>query len=164
MRSAVGASGVTATRSGSFKIAFASDCASGGIVALKGVGGFHLACDAGNDSAVTELRRRKHRDEKPFAIMVGEVERAQALCDASDAELALLKEAARPIVLMRRRGAVGTVAAGVGRGPGVRLPSGWAGGPCAAGAMGRSAVAKASRRVADIFWILLNSAEFAWNH
>jgi hydrogenase maturation protein HypF len=74
--------------------------ASGCIVAVKGVGGFHLACDARNAIAVAELRRRKHRDEKPFAIMVRDVAAARTLCTMAPAETALLGSGARPIVLL----------------------------------------------------------------
>jgi hydrogenase maturation protein HypF len=74
--------------------------ASGQIVAVKGLGGFHLACDARNPFAVTELRRRKRRDEKPFAIMVRDAAAARALCTIAHAEAALLGSGARPIVLL----------------------------------------------------------------
>src|SRR6185503_13145109 len=74
----------------------------GRIVAVKGLGGFHLACDAGNADAVAMLRTRKHRDEKPFAVMVGDVGAAASLCEMSAAEAALLQSAARPIVLLPR--------------------------------------------------------------
>ncbi|HEY2587413.1 MAG TPA: carbamoyltransferase HypF, partial [Tepidisphaeraceae bacterium] len=76
----------------------------GGIGAMKGIGGYHLACDARNAEAVAELRRRKHRDEKPFAIMVRDVEAARELCDVSQEERALLTSVRRPIVLLRKRG------------------------------------------------------------
>ncbi len=75
----------------------------GRILAVKGLGGFHLACDAGNDEAVRELRRRKGRDEKPFAVMVGDLAAARALCEMSDPEEQLLAAPQRPIVLLRRR-------------------------------------------------------------
>jgi hydrogenase maturation protein HypF len=73
------------------------------IVAIKGLGGYHLACDARNESVVQELRRRKHRDEKPFAIMVRDIAAAQSLCEISPAEAQLLKSPQRPIVLLRKR-------------------------------------------------------------
>ncbi|MCC3245416.1 carbamoyltransferase HypF [Methylocystis sp. WRRC1] len=76
---------------------------AGKIVAVKGVGGFHLMCDARNESAVNELRRRKARDAKPFAIMVANVASVGKVADATDAEMTLLQTAARPIVLMNRR-------------------------------------------------------------
>ena len=85
-------------------IAFcARELVQGRLAALKGLGGYHLACDARSDSAVSELRKRKHRDEKPFAIMVTDVEAARALCDVSDAEAALMLGPQRPIVLLRHR-------------------------------------------------------------
>ncbi len=77
----------------------------GGIVALKGIGGFHLACDATSPSAVALLRRRKRRDEKPFAVMVGDLEAAEELAVLSEADRTLLTAIERPIVLVPRRGA-----------------------------------------------------------
>jgi hydrogenase maturation protein HypF len=76
---------------------------TGRIVAVKGIGGYHLACCAADDAVVRELRRRKKRDEKPFAVMVRDIPAAEALCALSDDERALLTSAARPIVLLRRR-------------------------------------------------------------
>jgi hydrogenase maturation protein HypF len=76
---------------------------AGKIGALKGLGGYHLVCDARKPSAVAELRRRKHRDEKPFAIMVADVAAAEALCEVGDVERALLRSPPCPIVLLRRR-------------------------------------------------------------
>lgn len=75
----------------------------GGIIAIKGLGGFHLACDASNPAAIAELRRRKHREGKAFAVMVRTVEDARAVCLVSDDEAALLRSPARPIVLLRKR-------------------------------------------------------------
>ncbi|MFA5263010.1 MAG: carbamoyltransferase HypF [Opitutaceae bacterium] len=80
-----------------------SSIANGSIVAVKGVGGFHLFCDATNDAAVSELRRRKHREEKPFAVMFRDVEALRQHADASLAEEALLRSSSAPIVLVRRR-------------------------------------------------------------
>ena len=74
----------------------------GRIVALKGLGGFHLACDATNESAVARLRERKQRWGKPLAIMVPTIEDADALCELSEAERSLLTGTVRPIVLARR--------------------------------------------------------------
>jgi hydrogenase maturation protein HypF len=71
----------------------------GAIVAIKGIGGFHLACDATNAGVVARLRRQKRRDEKPFAVMVADTAAAERLAMLSDAERALLRSAARPIVL-----------------------------------------------------------------
>jgi hydrogenase maturation protein HypF len=75
----------------------------GKIVAIKGLGGYHLACIAGDERAVSELRLRKHRDEKPLAIMVRDLQGARALCEIAPAEEELLASATRPIVLLRRR-------------------------------------------------------------
>jgi len=75
---------------------------SGKIAAIKGLGGYHLACDARNESTVGELRRRKHRDEKPFAMMVRDIAAARMLCEVSSAEEQLLKSIQRPIVLLRK--------------------------------------------------------------
>lgn len=76
---------------------------AGRTVAIKGLGGYHLACDAQDETAVAELRRRKHRDEKPLAVMVRDVRAALGLCEADEAEQALLRSSRRPIVLLRRR-------------------------------------------------------------
>ena len=75
----------------------------GKIVALKGLGGYHLACLADDDAAVALLRRRKHRDQKPLAIMVKDVEKARSLCELSSAETRILSSPRRPIVLLKRR-------------------------------------------------------------
>lgn len=77
--------------------------AGGGIVAIKGLGGFHLACDASNEQAVVELRRRKHRSNKPLAVMVRSLADTERLCHVNDAERGLLAGSIRPIVLLRRR-------------------------------------------------------------
>ena len=76
---------------------------AGGIIAVKGIGGFHLACDAGNEGAVRELRRRKRRSNKPLAVMLRTVDEATGICQVSKLERALLTGAARPIVLLRRK-------------------------------------------------------------
>ncbi len=81
----------------------------GKIVALKGLGGYHLACDASNSEAVAELRIRKHRDEKPFALMVRDVMAARRLADISPVEEALLSAPARPIVVLGRRAEIGNL-------------------------------------------------------
>jgi hydrogenase maturation protein HypF len=75
----------------------------GGIVAVKGIGGFHLACDATSDAAVRELRRRKHRDAKPFAVMVRDLATAESLAALNDHERRLLTSVERSIVLAERR-------------------------------------------------------------
>lgn len=87
--------------------------ASGGIVAIKGLGGFHLSCDAANEQAVAELRRRKRRSNKPLAVMVRSLADAGRLCHIDDAERELLAGSIRPIVLLRRR----TVGEGNGDSP-----------------------------------------------
>lgn len=82
---------------------------AGKILAVKGLGGFHLVCDANNAEAVAELRRRKRRDGKAFAVMAASVADARCLCSVSEEEEAVLTGSARPIVLLRKRpdGAVG---------------------------------------------------------
>src|SRR5262249_48869118 len=75
----------------------------GHVVAIKGVGGFHLACDAANATAVAELRHRKRREAKPLAVMVEDLDSAGMLAYVSPAEAALLASPARPSVLGRRR-------------------------------------------------------------
>lgn len=75
----------------------------GAIVAIKGVGGYHLACDATQSRAVAELRRRKQRADRPFAVMVNDLAAAEELCVVSSAEATLLSSPQRPIVLLRRR-------------------------------------------------------------
>ena len=84
-------------------LAAAEAITAGAIVAIKGVGGYHLACDATNGTAVATLRRRKHRDAKPFAVMFGELDAVRAVCHVSAADAALLTSSAAPIVLLRRR-------------------------------------------------------------
>lgn len=91
--------------------------ADGGIVAIKGLGGFHLACDAGNEEAVRELRRRKRRGNKALAVMMRGIEDAATACEVSDAEADLLTGSVRPIVLLRRR------TAGCSEGPVALAPS-----------------------------------------
>ena len=81
--------------------------AGGGIVAIKGLGGFHIACDAGNEAAVRELRRRKRRSNKPLAVMVRTLEDALGLCEVDGTERSLLEGTVRPIVLLRRKRAAG---------------------------------------------------------
>jgi hydrogenase maturation protein HypF len=72
------------------------------IVAIKGLGGFHLACDASQAEAVATLRRRKYRDDKPFALMAGALAVIQQHCHVSAAEVRLLLSPQRPIVLLRK--------------------------------------------------------------
>ncbi|MEU7766154.1 carbamoyltransferase HypF [Nocardia sp. NPDC049190] len=78
---------------------------AGGILAVKGIGGYHLACDAGNEAAVAELRRRKRRGDKPFAVMAPDLATARTIVAVDDAAAALLTGPARPIVLLPRRSA-----------------------------------------------------------
>ena len=85
---------------------------SGRIVAIKGIGGFHLAVDAADPDAVGELRRRKHRDDKPFAVMVGDLDAARSLCDLGEPAVEMLTSSRRPIVIAPRR-AGAAVAGGV---------------------------------------------------
>lgn len=82
--------------------------ANGGIVAIKGLGGFHLACDAANEQAVAELRHRKRRSNKPLAVMVRDLADTERLCHIDDAERDLLAGSIRPIVLLRRRAVCGS--------------------------------------------------------
>ena len=77
--------------------------AEGKIVAIKGLGGFHLACDATNDEAVAELRRRKGRIDKPFALMASSVEAIEQFCEVSPEERALLEAQEHPIVLLKTK-------------------------------------------------------------
>ncbi len=76
--------------------------ARGSIVALKGLGGFQLCCDAGSAVAVERLRARKQRPAKPFAVMFADLESARRSCVITDAEAELLEGSTRPIVLVRR--------------------------------------------------------------
>ena len=100
----------------------------GGIAAIKGLGGYHLACDATNANAVDNLRHRKHRDNKPFAVMFPSLEAVTAACVIDSIERDLLCGPSRPIVLLQRRPEHGpfTPAPGVAPGCpdiGVMLPS-----------------------------------------
>jgi hydrogenase maturation protein HypF len=75
---------------------------AGQVLAVKGLGGFHMICDASNPEAIARLRCRKAREEKPFAVMVLNAESAQGLANCTREELALLECAERPIVLVER--------------------------------------------------------------
>jgi hydrogenase maturation protein HypF len=97
--------------------------AAGEIIALKGLGGFHLACDATNEAAVSQLRTRKGRPDKPFAVMVGTIEEAQELFGISHSEEALLRSWRAPIVLVPDRGLLAPSVAPGHRRQGVMLPS-----------------------------------------
>lgn len=87
------------------------------IVALKGLGGFHLACLAASEAATAELRRRKARDEKPFALLVRTITAARQLCELTELELELLQSSARPIVVATRRAAARVAASVAGASP-----------------------------------------------
>jgi hydrogenase maturation protein HypF len=88
---------------------FAAAIAVGKIGALKGLGGYHIVCDASVDSVAAELRRRKQRDEKPFAVMVADLESAQTICELNTHEADLLLSAQAPIVLLRRRDSINSL-------------------------------------------------------
>lgn len=75
----------------------------GSIVALKGIGGFHLVCDALNPGAVSTLRSRKFREDKPFAVMCRDVEEVKAHCEVHEAEERALYSSERPIVILDRK-------------------------------------------------------------
>lgn len=98
--------------------------ASGQIVGVKGVGGFHLACDATSDEAVKRLRERKGRSDKPFALMVRDVATAEHLVHLTVQEMGLLTSRERPIVLARARdgSVVSSLVAPGNRMLGVMLP------------------------------------------
>jgi hydrogenase maturation protein HypF len=98
--------------------------ARGKIVAIKGLGGFHLACDAANEGVVSLLRSRKYREDKPFALMCRDIETIERLCVVDDESRRLLLGRERPIVIIPRRGdaAVATAVAPGQRTLGVMLP------------------------------------------
>jgi hydrogenase maturation protein HypF len=75
----------------------------GAVLAMKGLGGFHLACDARNELAVRTLRERKVREEKPFALMARDLDEIESCCEVDPAERRLLASVERPIVILRRR-------------------------------------------------------------
>jgi hydrogenase maturation protein HypF len=77
--------------------------AAGGIVAVKGLGGFHLACDATNDAAVRALRQRKRRSDKPFAVMARDLAAAERFCEIGEAERRALASHRRPVLILARR-------------------------------------------------------------
>ncbi|MBI4998385.1 MAG: carbamoyltransferase HypF [Rhodocyclales bacterium] len=86
---------------------------SGAIVAIKGLGGFHLACDATNATAVASLRERKAREEKPFAVMVADVASLSRYAEPSEDEIALLESRERPVVLVAKRAGTDEMLSGV---------------------------------------------------
>jgi hydrogenase maturation protein HypF len=77
--------------------------AGGQVLAVKGLGGYHLAVDAASEKAAALLRARKHREDKPFAVMVADLAGARALCEVDDLAASLLASPRRPIVLLPRR-------------------------------------------------------------
>jgi hydrogenase maturation protein HypF len=106
-------------------VARAADLLAGGaIVAIKGLGGYHLAAAASNETAVSTLRQRKHREERPLALMVSGLDAARRLCAVDEVEERLLLDPARPIVLLERlpEAAVAPSVAPRQRGLGVMLP------------------------------------------
>jgi hydrogenase maturation protein HypF len=97
---------------------------AGAVVAVKGLGGYHLAADAASGTAVAALRGRKHREDKPFAVMVAHLAAAAALCHVGQAEARALASPRRPVVLLPRRAGApvaGAVAPG-NRSLGLMLP------------------------------------------
>jgi hydrogenase maturation protein HypF len=82
----------------------------GGVVAVKGLGGFHLVADARNETAVSALRARKRREEKPFALMYPSLESVREDCEVSESERRLLLSAESPIVLLQRKRLPGELA------------------------------------------------------
>lgn len=90
--------------------------AEGKILAIKGIGGFHLAVDAANEAAVQRLRERKHRYGKPLAVMVPDIEAVRALCRIGEEEAKLLTAPEHPIVLLCRKFTVDSIAASVAPG------------------------------------------------
>ena len=76
---------------------------NGYIVAIKGIGGYHLACDATNKDAVSNLRKRKDREDKPFAMMVGDLKTIQKFCYVNPFEKKLLQSVPRPILLLKKK-------------------------------------------------------------
>ena len=115
--------------------------AAGRTVAVKGAGGIHLACNARDEAAVLRLRQRKHRPEKPLAVLCRDLDTVRQLCILSDPEAALLQSPRRPIVLLQKRpGTTGLACLSENRRLGILLPytplhvllaDGTAGGPAA---------------------------------
>ncbi|HTV54496.1 MAG TPA: carbamoyltransferase HypF [Terriglobia bacterium] len=105
-------------------VAAAEMLRQGGIVALKGIGGFQLIVDAQNQEAIDRLRARKHRDAKPFALMIPSLEVVRRFCVVSAEEERILKSAPAPIVLLKPNGTPGLAANIASASPylGVMLP------------------------------------------
>ncbi len=98
---------------------------AGKVLALKGIGGYHLAVLAAHEGAASALRQRKHREDKPFAVMVSDVDTAREICEVDPVAVELLTGRRRPIVLLARRAGNATVAPSVApanRQLGVMLP------------------------------------------
>jgi hydrogenase maturation protein HypF len=90
----------------------------GEIVAIKGLGGYHLACDASNAEAVARLRERKNREEKPFAVMFANAASVAQFAEVGDVERTLLESRERPVVLLRKREGCDSMLPGVAPGLG----------------------------------------------
>jgi len=119
------ASGQSLATRGEALLAAVEAVRAGKIAAIKGLGGFHLVVDARNESAVHELRRRKRREEKPFALMYPTLDAVLQDCECSDIELRLLRSPESPIVLLRRKRDSSRVGDGIAPGNpylGVMLP------------------------------------------
>lgn len=84
---------------------------AGGILALKGLGGYQLLADATSDAVLARLRQRKHREEKPFAVMFPDLPSLQSACEAGEAEVSLMRAPEAPILLLRRRSGAAVSAA-----------------------------------------------------
>jgi len=95
---------------------------AGKILAFKGIGGFQLLVDARNDAAVVSLRERKHREEKPLAVMCPTIEGVRETCEISELEDRLLRSAESPIILLRRHSAISPSVAPGNPTLGVMLP------------------------------------------
>jgi hydrogenase maturation protein HypF len=102
----------------------ARELVAGAVLGVKGLGGYHLVCAAADEAAVAALRRRKHREDKPFALMVSSLDAARELVSLTPAAEALLQSGARPIVLASRRPGAPVAAAVAPDAPelGVMLP------------------------------------------
>jgi len=94
----------------------------GKIIAVKGIGGFHICCNAANDKAVKKLRRRKNRPDKPFAVMMPDIETIKKYCYVSDNEKNILLSPERPIVLLRKKSQIFELIAPNNNYLGVMLP------------------------------------------
>ncbi|HEY8045519.1 MAG TPA: carbamoyltransferase HypF [Streptosporangiaceae bacterium] len=90
---------------------------AGQVLAVKGLGGYHLAVDAASEEAAARLRARKHREDKPFAVMAADLAAVRSLCEVDDVAAGLLASPRRPIVLLPRRDTGRSQAAGTGAAP-----------------------------------------------